>query len=52
MFSFIRQPLAYYAHIVEPQQQLLNETEPKQSCRQKKNIQQQQQQPAATPLQT
>ena len=41
MFSFYRQHIPHYAHIVEPLQQLLNETQPKQSYRRKKNCQQQ-----------
>ena len=47
MFSFYRQHIPHYAHIVEPLQQLLNETQPKQSYRRKKNCQQQ---PATTPF--
>ena len=40
MFLFYRQHIPHYAHIVEPLQQLLNATQPKQSCR-RKNCQQQ-----------
>ena len=40
MFSFYRQHIPHYAHIVEPLQQLLNATQPKQSYR-GKNCQQQ-----------
>ena len=40
MFSFYRQHIPHYAHIVEPLQQLLNETQPKQSYRRKTNCHQ------------
>ena len=47
MFSFCGQYIPHYAYIVEPLQQLLNETQPRQSYRRKKNCQQK---PAPTPL--
>ena len=40
LYSFYRQHIPHYAHIVEPLQQLLNATQPKQSYR-RKNCQQQ-----------
>ena len=49
MFSFYRQHIPQYAHIIEPLQQLLNATQPKQSFRRKK-INGQQQQTAPTPF--
>ena len=41
MFSFYRQHIPHYSHIVEPLQLFLNETQPKQSYRRRKNGQQQ-----------